>query len=176
MYDNLGCSTGNLGCADCADDPNDEDEVFLYSEDGLGIVLPAIGGAISAISSIFGGGNPKDAGRLNTNAQHYAEAVAGNESALNFLKGMSGRFGTVTDSDLCVNGCKGWATSVAKDDAFKKYNQALSVLKTKPASTVTPAASGISFTGGPVIAGLSTGPLVIAGLAGLAIFALSRRR
>lgn len=153
----------NLGCADCQRD-----------DEHLGIALPAIGGAISAIGSLFGG-NDKDAGRLNTNAQHYAEAVAGNESALNFLKGMSGRFGTIKDNNLCVNGCSGWATSKAKDDAFSKYNQAVSVLAQKPASTVTPAGAGI-IGGGPVVAGLSTGPLLIAGAAALAVVMLSKRR
>jgi hypothetical protein len=152
----------NLGCGSCQRD-----------DEHLGIALPAIGGAISAIGSLFGGSD--NTGRLRTNADHYAEAVAGDESALNFLKGMSGRFGTVKDNNLCINGCSGWATSVAKDDAYAKYNQALAVLKSKPASTVTPTASGISFTGGPVIAGLSSGPLLLAGAAAVAAIMLSKR-
>lgn len=159
-----------LGCDSCID--NDDEH--------LGIVLPAIGGAISAVSSLFGGGpNPKDPGRLATNAQHYSEAIAGDASALNFLKGMSGRFGTVRDNNLCsgTSGCNGWATSVAKDDAFKKYNQAVAILSQKPASTVTPAGGAtttMSSLGGPVVAGLSTGPLLIAGAAGLALFMMTR--
>jgi hypothetical protein len=166
MYD-------NLGCMNCEDD----DEVWYYGEDGLGFALPAVGSVISGISSIFGGAHPADKDRLAKNALHYADAVNGDESALNFLKGMSGRFGTVTDSDLCRNGCSGWATQGPKNDAYTKYQAALAVLKTKPASTVTPAASGISFGGGmPVIAGMSTGPLVIAGLAGLAIMSMMSRR
>lgn len=146
----------------------------MYNDEGLGIALPLVGSAISSIGKLFGGSD--NTGRFNTNSQHYAEAIAGNESALNFLKGMSGRFGTVRDNDLCINGCAGWATQAAKDDAYSKYNQAVAMLAKKPASTVTPAASGVSFTGGPVVAGLSTGPLLLAGLAGVAAIALLSQR
>lgn len=141
----------------------------VYDND-LGIVLPAVGGVVSAISSIFGG-NDKDPGRLATNQQAYNLAVSGNTdpfnghpSPLQFLLDMSGH----GDPGM------GWATSTAKNDAWNKYNSAKSALAVKPPqqqSYPVQTAGIIPLT----VAGLSTGPLLLAGVAALGIVMLTRK-
>jgi hypothetical protein len=68
----------------------------------------------------------------------------------------------------------GWATQAATTDAMNKYVKAQQVLSS--GGTATNSASGAYGVGGPVVAGLSTGPLLMAGAAALAIMMLSRKR
>lgn len=142
------------------------------NDEGLGFAIPA---GVSAVTSIAGGvfKDSKDPGRLSGNSQAYAAALAGDTEALKYLQGRSGRFGSVattyTLGDKSPIGP--WATQATKDDAYAKYQSALSKLSGVSSTPHIP-----SFGGGPVIAGLSTGPLLIAGVAALGIFALTRRR
>lgn len=144
-------------------------------------IVPVVG----AISSLFGG-NPKDPGRLATNQQHFTAYTAGcNPSDLNFLKGMSGKFGVVKDSQYCVNGCSGWATSKAKDDAYKKYQAASSggYCKASSASPPVAPAAGIPVVAGQApgiqaanILGMNAPALAISAAALIGIFAIMRSR
>lgn len=81
---------------------------------GLGFAPFAIAAAAKTgggiVNSIFG--HPKDAGRLQTNAQLASRASAGDLNALNELKRMAGLVGDGS----------GWATATAKNDAKAKYN------------------------------------------------------
>jgi hypothetical protein len=149
---------------------------FDHDEDGLGLLLPAATGLIGGLFA-----RDKDPGRLATNLEAYNAAINGNPpfqaqpSALEFLRIMS----------------TSWATTKAKQDALAKYNQALQVIQssgaygsasapgTTPKPTILGGILGAGATapqfGGPVIAGMSTGPLLVAGAAALAIVMLSKR-
>lgn len=151
------------------DDVSEEDYGTYYGT-GMGLALPAVGGAISAIGGLFS--RNKDSGRLASNAEAYNLAINGNPpykdqpSALDFLRVMS----------------TSWATSVAKKDALSKYNAAKAIIAKQgtPQSTTYGGTTAVpkpsSPLGGPVVAGLSTGPLLIAGAAAVALFALTRGR
>jgi hypothetical protein len=136
------------------------------NDEGLGITIPGIGVDSSIVTGLFK--RSKDPGRLSSNAKAYAQALNGDTGALNYLKGRSGRFGLVATTYGDSSPIGGWATSVAKDDAFKKYNDALH----PSASYSIPKA----ILNGPVVAGLSVAPLLIAGVAAFGIYALTRRR
>lgn len=146
----------------------DEDFGSQYSQfgayEGMGLLLPGVGTALSTVSGIFT--KSKDPGRLASNAEAYKLAIAGNPpykdqpSALDFLRVMS----------------TSWATDVAKKDAAAKYQQALGIINKQTATAAPkPVATPTTF-GGPVVAGLSTGPLLLAGVAVLGITMLSRKR
>jgi hypothetical protein len=82
---------------------------------------------ISSAVSIFSS-HPKDAGRLRSNATAYALAVGGNRGAAEYLKGRSGKFGSVKITvavpqlDLQVGDTRGgWATAKTRNDAYNKY-------------------------------------------------------
>lgn len=149
------------------DDVSEEDYGTYYGT-GMGLALPAVGGAISAIGGLFS--RNKDSGRLASNAEAYNLAINGNPpykdqpSALDFLRVMS----------------TSWATTVAKNDARTKYNAAQAIIAKQgtPRSTTYGGTTAVpsSPLGGPVVAGLSTGPLLIAGAAAVALFALTRGR
>lgn len=140
-----------------------------FNDPGLGITIPGVGIDTSIIGGVFK--EDKDPGRLNGNAQAYAAAQAGDGEALKYLKGRSGRFGSVATSytlgDKSPIGP--WATQVAKDDAWKKYNDVIN-----PSSAYQSAKSFV--TGGPTIAGMSVAPLLIAAVAAGGIYVLARRR
>lgn len=121
----------------------------MYSDqEGLGVIplAPILGG----LAGIFGGGNPKDAGRIDTNSQAYSQAVSGHDgpfqgysSALEFLRVHA----VMNDPD------GGWATQAATTDASTKYKQALARLNPtaiiSPGSTQTvPSIAGTGATGG----------------------------
>lgn len=148
----------------------------LYDEQSLGIALPSVGSAISTIGGIFGGS--KDDGRLKANATAYNAAITGQPytadgypDAMSFLLGKS---------PVKYGGGGGWATTVAQEDAWKKYNAAKQVLAGQGGGVYAPSPSGTGGSGvpvgGPVVAGLSTGPLLIAGVAAVALVMLARRR
>lgn len=84
----------------------------------LGILAPL---ASSAGTSLLGGltANKKDPSRLADNAEAYKKAAAGDRNALLYLRQRSGRFGQIEVPGYGVVG--GWATDVAKNDAFQKY-------------------------------------------------------
>lgn len=80
-------------------------------------------GIVGALSS-----HPKDKGRLRSNAIAYAAANSGNRGGAEYLKGRSGRFGsvkiTVAVPELNVqvgDPRSGWATAKTRDDAYNKY-------------------------------------------------------
>lgn len=147
-----------------------------YPGNGMGLAIAAVAPVISGISSLFGG-NSKDPGRLASNASAYADAQAGDPSAVTYLKARSGRFGTIPISPVWhgdpASPLGGWATSKAKDDAFTKYN---AVTTAVPYVQTTSAGASIPSPVLPVAAsGVSIPPLLIAGAAALAIFALTQR-
>ncbi len=162
------------------------EEYFSVYGHGLGLSLDPVSSVIGGISSIFGGSNPKDPGRIAANTKAFNQAISGNDGpfygtdgsladqlgGLHFLKVHS----VMNDAD------GGWATQVATTDAMKKYQQAQQILASKGLPTTPPSTASnypqtptVPMTG-PVIAGLSTGPLMIAGIAALGIFALTRSR
>jgi hypothetical protein len=152
--------------------------MYDNKDSDLGLALPAIGGAISTISSIFGGSNPKDANRIATNTRAYNQAVSGNDgvfygddgsvaapSGLEFLRIHS----AMNDAD------GGWATQVATDDAKAKYQRALSTIN---AQRGVPAGTPIQSGGMTLsnVGGLSVPPLLLAGAAAVGIFLLTQNR
>lgn len=160
----------------------------MYADDRehLGLALPAVGGAISAIGGLFGGS--KDAGRLSSNAAAYNQALS---SPLTPFKdqGIQPTAFLLAKSPTSKGGQGGWATSKAQNDAYSKFSSAKSTLTGKgytfnadgsvnpPAGQqYGPATGGVASTpfGGPVVAGLSTGPLLLAGAAILGVAMLSR--
>ena len=151
---------GNLGCADC------DEEVFAYSEDGLGFALPAIGGAISAISGIFGG-KPKDTSGTKVYINGLlSQALNGDVAADHHIRCLAGDQSYKQE----FGGTCGYAH--AEDRAVAQA--AVDILNAKgPSSNYAPTQSSI---GGPVIAGFSTGPLLLAGAAAFGIFMLTKRR
>lgn len=177
--------------------------MYYRESPGLGLAVAAIpvaakaaGGIIGAVSSIFGG-NPKDKGRLEANARYYAEASAPycDPDATMALRGMSGRYGLLKGGKYCAGeGCGGWATAKAKDDANVKYNAASSscVAAVAPGaapssntlvvpSAVIPPASGYPQTlasvlpGVPSLAGLLSNPLAL-GVLGLSVYLMVKDR
>lgn len=82
--------------------------------------------------------NRTDATRFQRNLEAYKAAVAGYQNALEFLKYMSGRFGTGNIGPFPgwsggIGG--GWATQAAKDDAWRLYNSALAAWGLTPEDT-----------------------------------------
>jgi hypothetical protein len=86
-------------------------------------VTAVIAAGVSVVQGIQGlaGGNAKDAERLAANQAAYQKALAGDSDAAAFLKYRSGRHGCSTLGGGYGYTC-GWATQVAKDDAFAKFN------------------------------------------------------
>lgn len=93
-------------------------------------MLPAVIGAATAVSKLFGDQHPKDAERIRKNniAFALASSAAGDRNAFNFLRARSGKFGQLTitpipgidDSGLLG----GWASGGKGDeDAYAKYKQ-----------------------------------------------------
>lgn len=146
---------------------------YHTEEETLGIALPAVGGAISTVGGLFSGS--KDPGRLATNAKMYNAVLSGTTVS------QGGQLYTPTQAleFLRTHAISGaWATEVARKDAETKYKAALAFLAKKPTTPTSVYAqpkpiSVVPSVGGPVIAGLSTGPLVIAGIAAAALFALT---
>lgn len=126
---------------------------------------------------------------MATNTRAYNQAVSGYDgpfegapSAIEFLR----IHAVMNDAD------GGWATQVATTDASKKYAQALKVLH--PAATIVagtskaiPVISGapsvaptpIAQTGTvnlPLVGTVATTPLIIAGVAALALVAITSNR
>lgn len=148
-----------------------------YYGTGMGLPIPAIGSAISAIGSLFGG-NSKDPGRLAKNQQWYSECSSGNADACCALQHMTGRFGLAKCG--VYGDASGWATSKAKDDAFRLYNAlpAQSQAYATPASVASPTTTSnypITTQSGSMVpsaaqtvAALGTNPIMLAGLAAVA--------
>lgn len=144
-----------------------EDELGYaeYDENELGIPIPAIGGAISAIGGLFGGGQDKQ--RFAMNQMAYTQAISGADgpfqgfpSAMDFLAGKA---------------AGGWATTAAKKDAASKYAAAQKIIATKPAVSSSPIANiltgGVAGAGG---GGLNT--MVMIGGAAVLVYLMSQKR
>jgi hypothetical protein len=164
----------------------------LYG-DGMGFALPAIGGAISAIGGLFGGS--KDPGRLQSNQDAYNLALS---SPLSLFKdqGVQPTAFLLLKSPKAKGGQGGWATDKAQNDAWTKFSGAKTTLTGRGYGfvvdgSVTPPSSGpyvqtasyggsvspslVPTPGGPIVAGLSTGPLLIAGAAAVALVMLMKK-
>lgn len=171
----------------------------VYYGNDMGIALPAIAGAISGISSIFGGGS-KDPGRLASNVDAYNQALS---SPLTLFKdqGVQPTAFLLMKSPTAQGGQGGWATDKAKNDAWTKFSSAKTTLTgrgyrfvadgsvTAPTSTTpylqTTSAGGT--VGGALVptapdlssklvAGMSGGALAVAGIAALGIYYLINNR
>jgi len=167
-------------------------------ETGLGIALAPVTGAISAIGSLFGGTRPtggavyREDGARWSAAKKYWEKPPSTKASQQ-SPAPSGPSQYCTWDVACLQKTGGGAVDplvfIPKGCDFYRQGyactqpgpslaaaQATQSSKTPPVSpggypqTVTTAG-----VGGPVLAGLSTGPLLIAGLAAAAIFALSRK-
>lgn len=108
---------------------------------GISGVVGGVSNALTGVTSFVGdilGGSSKDPERYKRNQAWYEAAVAGDQDALLALKGMSGRFGLIPKgeppggSKYCA--CSGWATEGTRNDAYKKYQDAVSRLSGGSAS------------------------------------------
>lgn len=150
---------------------------YMDDREKLGIVaIPAIGSAISTIGSLFSG-NSKDPGRLQANANAYGDAVAGDPSAVTYLKARSGRFGTIPISPVWHGDpdspLGGWATDKAKNDAYAKYQQ----VTIQPIAASSPSSSSVPGTVQQlptVVAHAGVSPLLIIGALGIGYMLLKR--
>lgn len=157
----------DLGCDECEQGYND-----------LGIALPAIGAAISTVGGIFGTRTTgatvyrEDGARWSAKKQYW-EKPPGTKAAIQSPK-PSGPADICTGAFACLQSMKGGPVySTAGTPVQMAKGSAAPV-----SSPVSNAAGQYPITnasamGGPVIAGMSTGPLLIAGLAAAAIFVLS---
>lgn len=154
----------------------DEDYASTYYGTGMGIALPAIGGAISAIGGIFGG-DSKDPNRIATNTRAYNLAVS-NPSAIFEDSGVTGLEFLRMHSQVAQGGSPGWATAAAANDAKAKYTKAQSVLAATGGTGTAYASPSASSVLGANAAGLSVPPLLLAGAAaiGIAMLMKSGRR
>lgn len=99
----------------------------------LGVKLPSVGKALTSVASKATFGlikGSKDPGRLQSNAEAYSRALAGDRSALDFL---------LQKSPKSRGGGGGWATSRAMEDAWAKYQSAKAALAAR-APTMRPVA------------------------------------
>jgi hypothetical protein len=141
----------------------------------LGVIpVAAIGGAISAIGGIFGGGGPdeKDLNRMAANTRAYEAAINGDANALLFLKHRTGRFGIhpgpIPGWEPGAVG--GWATDTAKKDAGTKYDAAISQRTSYVAQQ-----TGSGVAQASLLPGGAT-PLLLAGGVVLAAILMSRKK
>ena len=172
-------------------------ECRCSDETGMGLALPAVGTAISAIGSIFGGTRPtggavyREDGARWSAAKGYWEKPPSTKSSqqspspsgpsaycsggVACLQKVSG--GAVDPLVFIPKGCdfyrQGYAcTQPGPSLAAAQATQSSKTPPVSPGGYAQPSTAGV---GGPIIAGLSTGPLLIAGIAAAAIFALSRK-
>jgi hypothetical protein len=165
----------------------------MYAEDrDLGIALPAVGSAISAIGGLFGGS--KDDGRLKSNADAYNMALS-NPLGIFKDQGVQPTAFLLMKSPTAKGGQGGWATSKAQNDAYAKYTSAMNTLKSRgytfnsdgsvnpPVSGTYPSSTGnpAGTAGGPPITSAGLGipggnTLLYASIAGLGLLLLSRKR
>lgn len=139
------------------------------------MALPAVIGAASAVSKIFGKQHPKDEGREETNRRAFnaANTTAGNRDAYRFLKQRSGKFGILPLPPIPEIGFPGgdvggWAGGgEADEDAYAKYKQlapryeaaAATSTAALPGQVVDPTNVGKTPDGLPLgVTGASIGP------------------
>lgn len=106
---------------------------------GMGFVDPVtVAAAVQITQTLLGTANQKDKARLQANADAFKMAAAGDQLAIEYLRYRSGRFGQYdapADSEFAKRygtPIGGWATDVAKNDAFRLYNQALAIWGISP--------------------------------------------
>lgn len=186
--------------------------MYHDEETGLGIAPAIIGAGVGLVSGLLGNQHPKDKLRLQRNAWLYNDAVAGHKGDLYELGVMSAKlaapedytYGPLPDgwTGTVKKGTKGgWATGSTRDDAWKKYTGAKTILQRSgwvfdstglltavgpppsPPPLVTPQAGGVV---GPAAPPASTAPVIaMAGLTdpkqlamlavgGVVLFALSQ--
>ncbi len=171
---------GNLGCDDC------ENLGGLFSSTPAtattaakpSIVtqatstIPIVGGIIGGITSLFGGG-PRDTTGTQTFINGLlVRAFNGDTKADHQIRCLAGdnRFATEFNSKAC-----GYAHAedrAVAQAAVEQLDAHVSSAGVQP----YPMSGAGGGMGGPIIAGMSLGPLLLAGAAGLAIFTLSRSR
>lgn len=164
--------------------------VTVPFKNGMGFVDPVtVAAAVQITQALIGTANQKDAGRLQANADAFKMAAAGDQLALEYLRYRSGRFGTnnaPADSEFAKRygtPIGGWATDVAKNDAFRLYNQALAIWGITPeeagGSGGQANPSSMPFTGTTLPRVTTTGAisfLPLVALAGVMLFFGTRRR
>jgi len=158
-----------LGCRNC-----------LYDTDSdLGIVLPALGTAISTVGGLFGTRTTgatvyREDGARWSAAKQYWEKPAGTKAAVQSPK-PSGPADICTGAFACLQ-------SMSGGPVYANGGAPVQMAKGSPAPVPASNATSSQYPtpgqmnlGGPVVAGLATTPLMIAGIAALGIFALTRR-
>lgn len=162
MYQQLGCCTDN--------------------EEQFGIIaLPAVGGVVSAISSLFGGGGPtgaavyrEDGARWSASKQYW-ELPPGKKAAIQSPK-PSGPADKCTGQVSCIQSMSGGPVTPAAPIVLTKQQSDAKDVGTSVASGAYPSAvSSIPTINLPGIGPVATSPLLLAGVAAIALVALMPR-
>lgn len=153
----------------------------------------AVKGVKSAVKYFDSYDHAKDELRQQTNARAYALAAAtpGNVEAFKFLKGMSGKYGSIPQGPVpnVTDGgfSSGWASPPAREDALRKY-RALAPRYETGASVAIADPDGRTSVGGvdpvtgqptsavpaPLFAGMGPALLLIGALVVVAMLSKSR--
>lgn len=174
----------------------------MYNDDGLGLALPAIGGALSTIGGIFKPKSPRYGGGdgpMYSTINSYVDRIAQGDSTvipkLNQLRKSDAdkvQWQLFWDNDMVTQPMTDaqWQQVLSADPSKAAYGRPpigpgvgihVTAVGSSQSGSAYTAPSSPSYVpssplGGPVVAGLSAGPLVLAGAAALAIFALTRKR
>jgi hypothetical protein len=159
------------------------------NEEYLGIAIPTVGAAVSIVGNLFGTRTTgatvyrEDGARWSAKKQYW-EDPPGTKAKIQSPK-PSGPADICTGAFACLQSMKGGPVSVPPSPAAPSGGLVqMPKGATAPTPGVIPSSvpivppsgaypSSVPFTG-PVIAGLSTGPLVIAGLAAAGIYILTQ--
>lgn len=163
---------------------------------GLGLAPAVIAGAVqigTALLDNSGSVSDKDRARLQANADAFRMAANGDRLAIEYLKYRSGRYGqydAAAGSEFALRygtPIGGWATQLAKDDAFRLYNEALNMwgigIEEAPdgaGGTTSPSTSGSGLVSGiqklPKVSVTTSPGFLMAAVLGGIILLGSRRR
>lgn len=158
-------SNETLGCGDCYDE-------------GLGIAIPTIGAAISTVGGLFGTRTTgatvyREDGARWSAAKQYWEDPPGTKAKIQSPR-PSGPADICTGAFACLQSMKGGPVTAPSGGLVQMPKGS-----PPPTPGVIPSAypqvTPSPVLGGPVIAGMSTGPLLLAGAAALAIFVLLKK-
>jgi len=149
---------------------------FPARQNGLGWAqaVPVVISTITTLQSLAQGG--KEPGRIEANKQAETLAMSGGpgaQSALEFLRCRSGKFGLCTIEGYPEQ-IGGWATQTAKDDAYARYNNVVRSMGYAPGSGGSSTGGGTTTVRTPIGGGTVNNSTLILG--GLAAFLLLKRR
>jgi len=151
----------------------------------------SIGKSLSSIGSVVGIKGSKDPGRLAGNARALQQVMQGGANLTFETQGVTALAFLLMKSPVSQGGQGGWATSLAQNDAWAKYQQAKAFLASqngaRPSATVSNALgignsgsqTGKPFPGSVAVAGAGLGDkttgYVIVGVLILAALFLVRK-